>query len=229
MHANHTFVLIHARWHGAWCWDRVAARLRHAGHQVHTPDRLGFDRLLELVETQDRPVVLAGHSSSGMTVSALAELAPHRVGLLAYVSAFLLPNGMTPPEISRADPRSILAEHVVLDERTGTMTVSAPEKVLFNACDPADAAFAASKLVPEPAPPPDLPGVELTEAGFGRIPRVYVECLADRALSPIAQRRMYTLLPCRKVYRLPADHAPFLSTPGPLADALAEAATEFAT
>ncbi|QWF83803.1 alpha/beta fold hydrolase [Amycolatopsis sp. CA-230715] len=220
---NHTFLLVHARWHGAWCWDRVADLLRRDGHEVLVPDRLGFAQLTALLEAQDRPVPLVGHSSSGMTISALAELLPDRVHLLAYATAFLLPGGETPREVIGADTESILTEHLVTDERTGLVTVRAPEEVFFGACTAEDAAWAAKRLVPEPAGPPDLPAVALTAERFGRVPRVYLECLADRALGPSAQRRMYTATPCRAVYRLPADHAPFLSAPRQLAEALANA------
>ena len=33
-----TFVLVHGAWHGAWCWDEVAARLRADGAPVVAVD-----------------------------------------------------------------------------------------------------------------------------------------------------------------------------------------------
>lgn len=219
--------MVHARWHGAWCWDKVADRLRRAGNTVTVPDRAEFDRLRELVEAQPEPVVLVGHSSSGVLISALAELVPARVRLLVYVSAFLLPNGMAPPDIAREDRDSILAEHLVVDRERGTVTVAEPEKVFFADCEAAEAEWAAGLLRPEPLTPPAVPAVPLTDGNFGRVPRVYVECLADRALGPAAQRTMYTLTPCRHVYSLPAGHAPFLSTPDRLTAHLIDAAARF--
>jgi hypothetical protein len=164
-----------------------------------------------------------------MTVSAVAELAPHRVRLLVYISAFLLPNRMIPPDIAREDTDSILREHLVVDDERQTVTVSEPEKVFFADCDPADAARAASMLLPEPIAPPAGPAVELTDAHFGQVPRVYIECRNDRALSPCAQRRMYTLTPCQEVYSLPSGHSPFLSMPDRLAICLQEADARFAS
>jgi hypothetical protein len=37
-----TFVLVHEAWRGGWCYNRVAKRLRHAGHEVYTPGRVSF-------------------------------------------------------------------------------------------------------------------------------------------------------------------------------------------
>ena len=37
-----TFVLIHGGGHGGWCYQRVARRLRAAGHEVHAPSLTGL-------------------------------------------------------------------------------------------------------------------------------------------------------------------------------------------
>lgn len=218
-----TYVLVHARWHGAWCWEPVAARLRAAGDTAIVPDRAPFDAIRTSVESAPEPVVLVGHSSSGMLISALAELVPDRVRLLVYVSAFLLPNGRTPPDVNRTDEQSVLAAHLVVDG--DTVTVSSPEEVFFHDLPPAEAAAAAARLVPEPRTPPVGPPVTLTDARFGSVPRAYVACDADRALGPDAQRRMYTALPCLRVYHLPTGHAPFLSAPDDLTADLRDAVT----
>ncbi|MFB9902539.1 alpha/beta fold hydrolase [Allokutzneria oryzae] len=214
----HTYVLVNARWHGAWCWDRVAAALRHAGHTVHTPDRATVEEIRDLVVAQPEPVVLVGHSSSGMQISAVAELAPQHVRTLVYIAAFLLPNDVVPPDVMRDDTESVLRDHLVLTN--GELTVSEPEKVLFEDCPPAVAAWASAQLVPEPAIPLGGPEVLLTDQNFGRIPRVYVECLNDRALGITTQRRMHTALPCAQVHTLPSGHSPFLSMPDRLAACL---------
>ena len=38
----YTFVLVHGAWHGGWCWQRVADRLRGGGHEVLTPTLTGM-------------------------------------------------------------------------------------------------------------------------------------------------------------------------------------------
>jgi pimeloyl-ACP methyl ester carboxylesterase len=39
-----TYVLVHGAWHGAWCWYKVASRLRRAGHTVIAPDLAGLGK-----------------------------------------------------------------------------------------------------------------------------------------------------------------------------------------
>jgi hypothetical protein len=53
------------------------------------------------------------------------------------------------------------------------------------------------------------------------VPRVYVACLRDRAISPAVQQRMYEARPCQRVLTLDTDHSPFYSAPEPLAAHLA--------
>ena len=49
----------------------------------------------EVTRSQARPVVLVGHSLGGLTVSAVAEAIPDRLAAVVYLTAFLLPPGMT--------------------------------------------------------------------------------------------------------------------------------------
>jgi pimeloyl-ACP methyl ester carboxylesterase len=224
----HAFVLLHAAWHGPWCWERVVPRLRELGHAVHTPDHPGLDAVLDVIDAQPAPIVLVGHSSSGMLVSAAAERRADRVTLACYVAAFLLPNGMIPPDVAREDTESLLAAHVVVDPVDATRTVRDPEVVFYGECSPDDATHASARLTPEPLVPAGGPPTTLTPDRFGRVPKVYVVCEKDQALGPATQERMTEWTPCRHVYRLPADHSPFLSMPDELTTCLLDGATRFA-
>jgi pimeloyl-ACP methyl ester carboxylesterase len=219
----HAFVLLHAAWHGPWCWERVVPRLRELGHAVHTPDHPDLDDVLDVIDAQPAPVVLVGHSSSGMLVSAAAERRPDRMALACYVAAFLLPNGMIPPDVARDDTESILGAHVVVDPVHETRTVRDPEVVFYGECSPGEATRASARLTPEPLVPAGGTPTTLTPDGFGRVPKVYVVCEKDRALGPTTQEWMARRTPCRHVYRLPADHSPFLSMPDELTACLHDA------
>src|SRR5262245_61033301 len=98
-----TFVLVH----GSWRWDGVRDRLRAHGHRVITPalpgrgdiseDRswIGHDDnvaavLAALDADGAGPVVLAGHSLGGVTVSQVADRRPDLVARLIYWAAFVL-------------------------------------------------------------------------------------------------------------------------------------------
>jgi pimeloyl-ACP methyl ester carboxylesterase len=62
--------------------------------------------------------------------------------------------------------------------------------------------------------------VRLSAARFGAVPRDYIECSADRAISLARQRRMQAVWPVERVRTLAAGHSPFLSAPAALAEAL---------
>ena len=49
--------------------------------------------LTDILDKQENPVILVGHSFNGITVSRVTELRPHKIKKLVFLSAFLLPNG----------------------------------------------------------------------------------------------------------------------------------------
>ena len=95
-----TYVLVHGGGHGGWCYQRVARRLRSAGHEVYTPTLTGLGERSHLVgpgvdlgtHIQDitallhyedlREVILVGHSYGGMVITGAADRAAMRVGRL---------------------------------------------------------------------------------------------------------------------------------------------------
>jgi len=62
--------------------------------------------------------------------------------------------------------------------------------------------------------------LSLSKERFGRIPRYYIECLRDKAITHSCQKLMYTATPCNKIFTLDTDHSPFYSTPEELASIL---------
>ncbi|MGI8687174.1 MAG: alpha/beta fold hydrolase [Thermomicrobiales bacterium] len=241
-----TYLLIHGGWHGAWCWDKVAPLLRQAGHTVIAPDLPGHGRdttpiedrpyeryvprICEILDTQTESVILVGHSSGGAIITAAAEERPDQIGILVYLAAFLLPHGVAPPAIMRDDTESLLGSSLVVDEERQTVTVkkACAKQVFYADCTDADADWATSLLVPEPLIPRGVAALPTREQDIGHIPRMYIETLCDHALGPATQKKMYTALPCQKVYSLPTSHSPFLSAPAQLATCLLETSALFA-
>jgi pimeloyl-ACP methyl ester carboxylesterase len=242
-----TLVLIHGGWHGAWCWQRVVPLLRDMGNRVIAPDLPGHGSetttpasrpyeqyvsyVCNILDAQSDPVVLVGHSSGGVVISAVAEERPVKISVLVYLAAFLLPSGATPRSAAQEDRESLLQSCLVVDPEGLTVSVTreGARRVFYSDCTEEDAAWATNLLVPEPLIPPRATVPSIPKPRCWQGPRVYVECLQDKALGPTMQRKMYTESPYERVYSLQSGHSPFLSAPRALAASLHEVASVFAT
>ena len=228
------YVLIHGAFHGGWAWDKVAPLLEQEGHVVIAPDlpSHGKDKtpvsdvtlqaytntVCNILDTQSEPVILVGHSLGGISISQAAEARPEKVRILVYVAALLQRNGESAMEVMGRDTESIAPQHIVMSEDKSTVSfpLEAYRQVSYNDCADEDVAWAAPFLVPEPTAPMSTP-IRVTEERFGRVPRIYIETLHDRGVTPSLQKMMYTALPCQKVISMNTDHSPFLSAPHELA------------
>jgi pimeloyl-ACP methyl ester carboxylesterase len=232
-----TYVLIHGAWHGGWCWDKVVPLLRKKGHKVEAPDLPGHgkdktpirevslqgyaDRVCKVLDAQSEPVILLGHSMGGIVISQTAEYRPEKIKSLVYLTAFLLQNGEFLLQVGGGDTEALVLPNLVMaeDQSFATVKEEAIKQVFYGDCSDEDVARAKKLLVPQAAAPFGTP-INITEKNFGRIPRVYIECLRDRAISPSVQKKMYETLPCRKVVSMDTSHSPFFSAPEALVDHL---------
>jgi pimeloyl-ACP methyl ester carboxylesterase len=181
-----TYVLVHGAWHGGWCWQRVAAPLREAGHLVLAPSLTGLGErahllrpevnltthitdVVNLITYEDlSDVVLVGHSYGGLVISGVAGRMPERLAHLVYVDAFV--------------PRSGQSGHDLAPERVGLQIeaarkegdgwrLPAPPLEVFGVNDPADLAWATPRCGPMPLAAftePVMYDVPLSERPFGR-------------------------------------------------------------
>lgn len=225
-----TYVLIHGAWHGGWCWHKVVPRLEKLGHRVLAPDlpSLGRDKtpvkrislplwrgfICDLLDAQAEPVVLVGHSRGGIVITEVAEHRPDRIRTLVYLTAFLPRDGECLFDLAPQAPGSEVPPNMVMsaDSASSTMREEAIRSAFYGECSDDDVALARSLLQPEPTLPLATP-VHVTEANFGRVPRVYIECLRDHAITLPLQRQMHTDTPCQRVLSIDTDHSPFLSRP----------------
>jgi pimeloyl-ACP methyl ester carboxylesterase len=236
-----TFILIHGSWHGAWNWHRVIPILEKAGHRAFAIDLPGkgsdktpveevtmdncVEKICRLIDSLDDKVILVGHSKNGIMISQTAELRPHRIEKLVYLAAYLIPNGKTMREYSLADTHGVLKPYVRLDETINASTLSYEiyKEGLYHDCGDEIVELAKVLLTTEPLSTAITP-MQLTDANFGSVPKVYIECTEDRAVTPYMQQKMYTELPCDKVYKMQASHSPFFSQPKELVDILLDGA-----
>src|SRR6266853_1758950 len=91
-------VLVHGAWADGSTWNAVIERLQADGFHVTAPQfpltSLADDvaRLRQVLEFQDGPTIVAGHSYGGQIITALGDEAPNVVGLV-YIAAFGLDEG----------------------------------------------------------------------------------------------------------------------------------------
>lgn len=234
---NHqTYLLVHSAWLGGWQWDVVSKILQKKGHTVLAPDLPGHggdkttpseitmnnyvDTLVKIIDNQNAPIILVGHSFNGITISRVAELRPEKVSKLVYVTAFLLGNGGSFFNAVQGVEGSKAVENFYLSEDKSYALVKEDEMQNAFAHDIPKEAFDQAKpnIVPEPAAPL-MYELEITNENFGSIPKYYVECTEDRAIPIAVQRAMYDGK-VEKVFSLKSSHTPNFSQPDKLAEIL---------
>ena len=159
-----TYVLVHGSYQGGWIWQKVADRLRAAGHKVYAPSLDGCaerkdqvrpgittetqaDEVAQLLFYEDlKDVVLVGTSSGGMVVCRVAELMRDRVGRLVFVDALALLDG---EKIGDIVTRSTAA--AVPGGLTRGPTREDAANRLFADLDPATRAWALERYTAHPA------------------------------------------------------------------------------
>jgi len=232
-----TFILVHGSWHSAWNWHKVSPLLEKRGHTVFAIDLPGMGRdktpveqvtmhmavqkICSVIDSVEGRVILVGHSKNGIMISQAAEYRPERIEKLVYLAAYLIPDGKTQREYSMQDTNGILKPYVTLHEETKSTTLG-PEiykEGLYHDCEDYIAELAKVLLSHEPFVTGVTP-LQLTDDNYGRVPRYYIECTEDRAVTPFIQQKMYTEMPCKKIYKMATSHSPFFSQPSGLVETL---------
>ncbi|UJR29744.1 hypothetical protein I4U23_017292 [Adineta vaga] len=224
-----TFVLIPGAWHSASCWQRVVPLLQEQGHHVITPELLGMgndntplsqvdltswvNQTVDIIRKQQQLVILVGHSRGGILISQVAEFVPEKIKLLVYVTAYLIPSGEA---LYQSATKTDFGE-VVIKNSDGTTTLK-PDKsiaIFYNMAPEEWMTRVPSLLSTEPAKSFVTP-LKLSDENYGTVPRAYIECKQDKAVSLATQRSMQSRLPCKYVITMDTDHSPFISAPSEL-------------
>lgn len=232
------FVLVHGAWHGAWCWDELIPELEARGHRAQAIDLPGMGqdqtpaaevtleacaaRVIAALSSRPGKSWLVGHSMGGASVTQAAEDAAERLDGLVYVTAGLPRNGQSLFEAARGDEPGLLQRVMVIDEAAGCGSVP-PEHLracFYDRCSEAQVERAGRLLRTWQPLAPGAEPMVLTQARYGAVPRCYVECLQDQAITIDTQRRMHRAAGVTAVATLDTDHSPFFSCPAELADAL---------
>jgi pimeloyl-ACP methyl ester carboxylesterase len=234
-----TYILVHGAFHGGWCYERIVPLLEAAGHTAIAVDLPGHgnnrvpmaqvtldnyvDHVCKVVEAQDGPVILVGHSLGGMTITQVTERLPEKVAWVVYLTAVMPANGQ-----SRADLAKLEGDNTVVSNRipsadglSVTMRDEVIQPTFYGECSDEDVARAKEQLVPQALQIFQQPA-RTTPGRFGAVKRAYIECLRDNAIKINMQRLMIDAQPCDRVFTLDTDHSPFYSAPQDLADTLLE-------
>jgi pimeloyl-ACP methyl ester carboxylesterase len=212
--------------------------------------------VLEVVDASVGEIVLVAHSRNGIVISQAAERRPARIHGLIYLAAYLVPPGKRMIDYAKLDTESLvvrnlepafdarrverllwITKHPVLRRllawllpaqlQTHSLKPAAYRDALYHDCPDEITELAEALLEPEPNWPGFTP-LELTPRGYGSIPKVYIECTLDRAVTLTLQRRMLQDSPCDRVFSLETSHSPFFSHPTALAACLTESLGVFA-
>ncbi len=210
---------------------RLRSFCRENGFDATPPQVVTLDlnaaHVARFVDAVEGPVVLVGHSMGGTVASQTCELRPHRVALAIYLSAFLLPNGMSVLEFYglylKPEMRGAASRVTYDAERLRSSIDSASAlEVFYHQAERSVAEAAARRLTPQPEGSRQS-RLHLSAVRFGSVPRVYIETREDRSVHLPLQRKMQELTPCLAVYALDSDHAPHLSHPDALTEVFLEA------
>jgi pimeloyl-ACP methyl ester carboxylesterase len=216
------FVLVHGSYQGGWIWQRVAARLRAAGHSVYTPTldgcaerrhtlRAGIDttshaaEIAELLFYEDlHDVVLVGTSSGGMVVTRAAELMRPRVARLVLADALaLFPGERTRDIVNRNAPQPFgLAAGPSREDAA---------KTLFADLDPAMRDWVLDRYSPHPVGCSMTP-VQLNDFWHQNWAATVIWCRKAPNPGEAHQRRAAEALKA-KWHELDTGHYPMLSMP----------------
>ncbi len=159
----HTFVLVHGAWHGGWCWQRVADRLRQDGHTVFTPTltgvgerahllRAGIDLKTHITDIANvlkwedlKDVVLCGHSYGGFVISGVAEQAAPSIRSIVFLDAFVPNNGESVQDLTGPAVKEAIAGAL----QRGEIAIPPRAAEAFNV-NPADRAWVDRMCVGQP-------------------------------------------------------------------------------
>ena len=229
------YVLVHGAAHGAWCWDEVARGLGARGHRVVTLDLPGHGRraaesrrasMTAYAEAVAQAMaaagvsrgILVGHSMGGPVITRAAELVPQRIAHLVYLAAVVLLDG---ERLAHAHGTHVTRESLRgMAAARGDGTFQYPAETArvrwmgdLSGADPALGRALAS-LTPQPLRPFFEP-VSLRVFPTLAIPRTYVRCLRDAAVTP-PRALVYAGRLGVEPVDLDCDHDAMLSEPAKL-------------
>jgi pimeloyl-ACP methyl ester carboxylesterase len=230
MNTRPNIVLIHGAWAEGSCWSGVIERLQADGYHVTAPQfpltALADDvaRLRQVLNLQDGPTIIAGHSYGGHVITALGSDAPNVAGLV-YIAAFGLDQGESLGGLLSRGPVTPALAHLSTDKQ-GFGWLSEDDFVRHFAGDVDPVKAKVLYAVQQPI------AMSIFEEPMGvpawkSLPSWYLVASEDQALPPEAERLFASRMGATTV-EIPSSHVAMVSHPGEVAQ-LIETAAEAVT
>lgn len=224
-------VLVHGAWADGSCWSDVIRRLQADGYHVTAPQfpmtALADDvaRLRQVLNLQDGPTIVAGHSYGGQIMTALGTDAPYAAGLV-YVAAFGIDQGESIGGLLSAGPVTPALEHMITDKQ-GFGWLSENDFVNHFAGDVEPATAKVMYAVQQPLALSafgDVMGVPAWKS----LPTWYLVAGQDEAIPPDAERQFAGRMGATTV-EIASGHVAMVSHPAPVTDLIKTAAAAMAS
>jgi pimeloyl-ACP methyl ester carboxylesterase len=219
-------VLVHGAWADGSCWSGVIERLQGQGFQARAPQfplsSLADDvaRLRQVLEFQDGPTIVVGHSYGGQIMTALGDEAPNVVGLV-YIAAFGLDEGETLGALFSGGPPTPALAHMFTDSR-GFGWLAEDDFVTHFAAD-VDATWArVMYAVQQPLAVSAFDDV-IGMPAWKSLPSWYLVAQNDEAIPPDAERQFAQRMGATTI-EIPSSHVAMVSHPDEVAELIEKAA-----
>ena len=215
MTAQPNIVLVHGGWADGSSWSAVIERLQASGYHVTAPQfpmtSIADDvaRLRQVLDFQDGPTIVAGHSYGGQIMTSLGTDAPNVVGLV-YIAAFGIDQGESLGALLSQGPVTPALAHLFTDKQ-GFGWLSEDDFVHHFAAD-VDPVKARAMYAVQQA----LAGSAFTDVmgvpAWKSLPSWYLVATEDQAIPPDAERLFASRMGATTV-EVPSSHVAMVSHP----------------
>jgi pimeloyl-ACP methyl ester carboxylesterase len=219
-------VLVHGAWADGSSWSGVIERLQADGYHVTAPQfpmtALADDvaRLRHLLDLQDGPTIVAGHSYGGQIMTALGIDAPNAAGLV-YIAAFGLDEGESLGALVSQGPASPALEHLFTDSH-GFAWLPEDDFVKHFAADIEPVRARVMHAVQQPLAGSTLADVMGVPA-WKSLPSWYLVATRDQVISPDAERMFASRMGATTI-EVPSSHVAMVSHPAEVTQLIESAA-----
>jgi pimeloyl-ACP methyl ester carboxylesterase len=219
-------VLVHGAWADGSCWSTVIEQLQASGYTVTAPQfpesSLAADvaRLRQVLDRQDGPVVVAGHSYGGQIMTALGTDTLNVAGLV-YIAAFGLDEGESIGGLLAQGPPTPALAHLDIDSY-GFAWLPEDDFVKHFAADVDPVTARVMHAAQQPLAATALQEVMGTPAWRSR-PCWYLVASDDQAIPPDAERQFAARMSATTI-EVPSGHLAMVSHPDEVARLIETAA-----